>query len=89
MDRRGLEVRVTGLERTLVDVLDRPYLSGTWEEIWRSFDSVDFFDLDKVVEYSILLGNAITAAKVGFFFSSIINLCYQIFPRILEILFFS
>ncbi|NPA94300.1 MAG: transcriptional regulator [Thermodesulfobacteria bacterium] len=67
MDRSGLEVRVTSLERTLVDVLNRPDLSGGWEEIWRSLESVEFFDLDKVVEYVLLLGNATTAAKVGFF----------------------
>jgi predicted transcriptional regulator of viral defense system len=67
MDRSGMEVRVTSLERTLVDVLSRPGLSGGWEEIWRSLESVEFFDLDKVVEYALLLGNATTAAKVGFF----------------------
>jgi len=66
-DRAGLEVRVTCLERTLVDVLHRPDLSGSWEEIWRSLESVEFFDLDKVVEYALLLGNATTAAKVGYF----------------------
>jgi predicted transcriptional regulator of viral defense system len=67
MDRVGLEIRVTSLERTLVDVLNRPNLSGTWEEIWRSLESVEFFNLDKVVEYALLLENATTAAKVGFF----------------------
>ncbi len=51
----------------MVDVLNRPALSGGWEEIWRSLESVEFFDLDKVVEYALLLGNATTAAKVGFF----------------------
>jgi predicted transcriptional regulator of viral defense system len=66
-DRVGLEIRVTSLERTLVDVMNRPDLSGTWEEIWRSLESVEFFDLDKVVEYTLLLQNATTAAKVGFF----------------------
>lgn len=66
-ERAGLEIRVTSLERTLVDVLDRPYLSGSWEEIWRSLESVEFFDLDKVAEYALLLGNGTTAAKVGFF----------------------
>ena len=67
MDRSGMEVRVTILERTMVDVLSRPDLSGGWEEIWRSLESVEFFDLDKVVEYALLLGNATTTAKVGFF----------------------
>ena len=58
---------MTGLERTLVDVLNRPDLTGSWEEIWRSLESVEFFDLDKVAEYVHLLGNATTAAKVDFF----------------------
>lgn len=66
-ERAGVKVRVTSLERTLVDVLDRPDLSGSWEDIWRSLESVEFFDLDKVVEYTILLGNGTTGAKVGFF----------------------
>ena len=65
--RAGQKLKVTSLERTMVDVLDRPDLSGSWEEIWRSLESVEFFDLDKVVEYALLLGNATTGAKVGFF----------------------
>ena len=66
-ERAGMELRVTNLERTLVDMLDRPDLSGSWEEIWRSLESVEFFDLDQVLEYVLLLGNATTGAKVGFF----------------------
>ncbi len=65
--RSGVELRVTNLERTFVDVLDRPDLTGSWEEIWRSLESVEFFDLDQVAEYALLLENATTAAKVGFF----------------------
>lgn len=63
----GVELRVTNLERTLVDVLNRPDLTGSWEEIWRSLESVEFFDLDQVLAYVLLLENATTAAKVGFF----------------------
>ena len=66
-NRSGIELRVTNYERTLVDALDRPDLTGTWEEIWRSLESVEFFDLDQVIEYTRLLENATTAAKVGFF----------------------
>ena len=66
-ERAGLPVRVTSLERTLVDVLDRPRHSGGWEEIWRSLESVEFFDVERVVEYALLLDNATTAAKVGFY----------------------
>lgn len=66
-DRQGLAVRVTGLGRTLVDVLDRPDLSGGWEEIWRSLESIEYFELDIVVEYALSLRNATTSAKVGFY----------------------
>ncbi len=67
VDRVGLDVRVTSLERTLVDVLDRPDLGGGWEEIWISLESVEFFDLDAVLDYTLLLDNQTTAAKVGYF----------------------
>lgn len=67
--REGVTVRVTNLERTLVDVLDRPEVSGSWEEIWRSLEMVEFFDLGRVVQYVEHLNNATTAAKVGFYLS--------------------
>lgn len=67
LERSGQSVAVTSLERTLVDVLDRPDLGGGWEEIWRSLESVEFFNLDKVIKYALLLENATTIAKVGFY----------------------
>jgi len=67
LDRRGMDVRVTSLERTLVDVLDKPRLSGGWEEVWRSLEAVRFFEVRQVVEYALLLNNATLAAKVGFY----------------------
>ena len=67
VERFGMPLRVASLERTLVDALDRPDLAGGWEEAWRSLEAVEFFDLDEVVEYAMLLGNATTTAKVGFF----------------------
>jgi predicted transcriptional regulator of viral defense system len=54
----------------MVDVLDRPALGGGWEEIWRSLESVEFFDMDRVVDYALLLENSSTAAKVGFYLES-------------------
>lgn len=66
-ERNGMTVRVASLERTLVDVMDCPRYSGSWEEIWRSLESVEFFDLEKVMEYVKLLANGTTAAKVGVF----------------------
>ena len=66
-ERFGVPIRVTSRERTLVDVLHRPDLAGGWEEVWRSLEAVEFFNLDEVVAYALLLDNATTAARVGFF----------------------
>jgi predicted transcriptional regulator of viral defense system len=63
----GGVVRVTTLERALVDLLDAPDKGGGWEEIWRSLEMVEFFDLDAVVDYALKLGSAVTVARVGFF----------------------
>ena len=63
----GGVARVATLERTLVDVLDAPERSGGWEEVWRSLEMVEYFDLDAVVAFTRLLGSALTAARVGFF----------------------
>ena len=63
----GGTARVTTLERTLVDVLDAPEHGGGWEEIWRSLETVEFFDLDAVVAFAIKRGSALTVGRVGFF----------------------
>ena len=68
--RLGQLIRVTGMARAVVDVIDRPNLGGGWEEIWLSLELINpdsgEFDLDQVVEYVDLLGNSTTAAKVGY-----------------------
>lgn len=66
-ERGGASVRVTTLERTLVDVLDAPRHGGGWEEIWRSLESVEFFDIDAVTDYAFRLDSSVTVAKVGFY----------------------
>lgn len=63
----GGQVRVTTLERTMVDVLSSPDKGGGWEEIWRSLEMIEFFDIDAVLRYTRLNGSALTAARVGFY----------------------
>ncbi len=60
-------VQVTTLERTLVDVLHRPALAGGWEEIWRSLEMVEYFELDAVLEHALRLGSAVTVGRLGYF----------------------
>lgn len=66
-DRVGMNIRVATIERTLVDCLQRPTLAGGWEEIWRSFESINFLDVERVIRYALRLSNATTIAKLGFF----------------------
>ncbi|MFN7097867.1 MAG: transcriptional regulator, partial [Gammaproteobacteria bacterium] len=63
-DMQGINIRVTSLERTLVDVLDKPLLGGGWEEIWRSLAMIERVKIDKIIEYALLLDKATTIAKV-------------------------
>ena len=63
----GGTVRVTTFERTLVDVLDAPDLGGGWEEVWRSLEMVEYFDLAAVVAHTLKRSSALTTARVGFF----------------------
>jgi predicted transcriptional regulator of viral defense system len=63
----GGTVRVTSFERTLVDVLDAPDLGGGWEEVWRSLEMVEYFDLAAVVDHTLKRGSALTTARVGWF----------------------
>jgi predicted transcriptional regulator of viral defense system len=66
-ERQGLSIKVTSLERTIVDVLDRPNYGGGWEEIWRTAEHISILNLDNVIKYAELLKNATTIAKLGFF----------------------
>jgi predicted transcriptional regulator of viral defense system len=67
MDRHGINLQVTTVTRTLVDVLDRPDLSGGWEEVWRSLETVKVVDDAEALAYLERLGNATTSALVGFY----------------------
>lgn len=63
----GGHVRVCTCERAMVDVLHTPALGGSWEEIWRSLEMVEFFDLDAVIAFALRLDTATTIARVGLF----------------------
>lgn len=63
----GGYVRVTTLERAMVDVLREPERAGGWEEVWRSLEMIEYLDLDAVVAHALALGSALTVARVGLF----------------------
>jgi predicted transcriptional regulator of viral defense system len=67
VDRAGMEIRVTSLERTLVDCFDRLDLAGGIEEAWRSLEAVSYLSIKPLLDYLASLDNAVTTAKVGLF----------------------
>jgi predicted transcriptional regulator of viral defense system len=66
-ERTGIEIRVTTLERTVADALDRLDVAGGVEEVWRSLRSVPALDLGSLEEYVTLLHSRTLTAKIGFF----------------------
>jgi predicted transcriptional regulator of viral defense system len=66
LERAGLEVRATSLERTVVDVLDRPDLAGGMEEVWRSLGSVEVLDFAPLARYANLVARPLLAARLGY-----------------------
>lgn len=70
LERAGLEVRSTSLERTLVDVLDRPDLAGGMEEVWRSLGSVEALDFAALTRYAELVRRPLLTARLGYVLES-------------------
>jgi predicted transcriptional regulator of viral defense system len=65
VDRAGLTVRVTTLERTLADVFDRPDLAGGAEELFDSLALVERVKADELVRQARSLKNAAAAGALG------------------------
>lgn len=65
MDRQGVAVRVTAVERTVVDILHRPDLAGGAEEVLKSLDLVRYLDPAKLADYVELLDNRSLASVSG------------------------
>ncbi len=65
VDRLGLEVNVTTVERTIVDLFDRYDLAGGAEELFNSLDLVARVDAGALVRYTRALGNATAAGALG------------------------
>ena len=68
--RHGGSIRVTSLERTLVDAFDRYSLAGGAEELFGALDiiadsGVDL-DIDAVIDLAGRMGNAAAAAALGY-----------------------
>lgn len=70
IDRQGLAVSVTTLERTVVDLFDRYDLAGGAEDLFRSLDVVaeraEPLDIEALVGFARQVNNASAAAALGY-----------------------
>lgn len=67
VNRQGVNINVTSLSRTFVDILSRVELSGGWEEVMRSISNIAVLNIDRLIDYCLKLNNAVLSAKVGYF----------------------
>ena len=65
-DRLGLEVAVTTVERTIVDLFDRIDLAGGAMELFDSLDLVPRVDAESLVRFAQARGNAAASGALGF-----------------------
>ena len=66
VDRLGLEVKVTTLERTIVDLFDRCDLAGGVDELFNSLGLIIRIDEGRLVEQVRSLDNASASGAIGF-----------------------
>lgn len=70
VDRLGLGVSLTALERTVADLFDRHDLAGGAEELMQSLDMIPRLRLDRFYACVRSLGNASAAAAAGWWLST-------------------
>ena len=66
VDRLGLDVRLTSIERTIVDSFDRYDLSGGPEELFNSLDLVARIDPTALIRHARSLANGTAVGAIGF-----------------------
>ncbi len=65
IDRLGLEVAVTTIERTVADLFDRHDLAGDAEELFNSLDLVARIDAEALARHARALGKATAIGALG------------------------
>ena len=66
---KGSELKVTDLERTLIDCLNNLKMSGGIEELLNALDSVSYVDEKRMVNYLEKYNTNVLFRKAGYVFS--------------------
>lgn len=72
---QGGQLKVTTMERTVVDCINRFEFAGGLEEVLRSCTNVLKLDDEELLKYIFLLNNRSTIAKVGFLIEKLDLFC--------------
>ena len=64
-----VSVRVTDMERTILDCIDRPDLAGGLEELVYNLELIGTVDEDRLLRYLPLYGKSVIYQKTGFILS--------------------
>ncbi len=67
------EIKVSDLERTLLDIINRPLLSGGWIEVIDSIKNIDEIDEKRLIDHIRKFDNKKTARITGYFLENIDN----------------
>lgn len=64
---KGITIRVTSLERTMVDCLRNMKYAGGFEQLFRSFEGVQYVNTKKIEECLTKFSSPVLNARVGLF----------------------
>jgi predicted transcriptional regulator of viral defense system len=70
---RNEEVFVSDLERTIIDVVDRPEYAGGYEEVLRCLLDLEKINWNRLFEYIKKMGEGILFNRIGFIFDLLKN----------------
>lgn len=67
--KQNTQIRITELERTIIDCLDHLLLSGGLEEVFMALTMINYCDEDKLLKHLSGYGKKIIYKKAGYLFS--------------------
>lgn len=67
--KRNAKIRVTELERTVIDCLDKILVSGGLEEVFMALTMINYCDEEKLLKHLAGYGKKIIYKKAGYLFS--------------------
>jgi predicted transcriptional regulator of viral defense system len=67
-------IRISEVERTIIDIINKPKYAGGWTETINCLKNLDKIDFKKLITYLKKYNNKTTARKIGYLFENLSNL---------------